>query len=60
MKKSELKLYRHYKNKPYKYLGPVRHSETLENLVLYESLYENELGPLMGAAQRNVLRKHRD
>ncbi|HAG92338.1 MAG TPA: hypothetical protein DCL41_10715 [Bdellovibrionales bacterium] len=46
MTKSDLKLYRHYKNKPYKCLGLVRHSETLEELVLYESLYENELGPL--------------
>lgn len=36
------RFYRHYKNKPYKYLGTVRHSETLEELVLYETLYENE------------------
>ena len=38
------RFYRHYKNKPYKYLGTARHSETLEELVLYESLYENALG----------------
>lgn len=37
-------LYRHYKNKHYKYLGLVRHSETLEELALYETLYENNLG----------------
>ncbi len=36
-----MKFYKHYKNKPYKYLGEVKHSETLEDLVLYETLYEN-------------------
>lgn len=40
------KYYRHYKNKPYKYLGEVRHSETLDELVLYEARYPNELGKL--------------
>lgn len=44
--KSNLKLYRHYKNKPYKYLGVARYSETLEELVIYETLYENELSTL--------------
>ena len=38
------RFYRHYKNKPYRYLGTVRHSETLEELVLYETLYENVHG----------------
>lgn len=38
------RLYRHYKNKTYKYLGLVRHSETLEEMALYETLYENDLG----------------
>ncbi|MEQ1879005.1 MAG: GNAT family N-acetyltransferase [Bdellovibrionia bacterium] len=41
-----MSLYRHYKNKPYRYRGIVKHSETLEDLVLYETLYENELGKL--------------
>lgn len=36
--------YRHYKNKPYKVIGVVRHSETLEEMCLYEALYPNELG----------------
>jgi ribosomal protein S18 acetylase RimI-like enzyme len=40
------KLYRHYKNKPYKLLGTVRHSETLEEMTLYKALYENDLGEL--------------
>ena len=38
--------YRHYKDKPYRSLGICRHSETLEELVLYEALYPNDLGPL--------------
>ncbi len=37
-------IYQHYKGKKYKLLNVVRHSETLEELVLYETLYENELG----------------
>lgn len=40
------RFYRHYKNKPYRYLGTARHSETLEELVLYETRYENALGPV--------------
>lgn len=38
------RFYRHYKNMPYKYLGIARHSETLEELALYETLYENKTG----------------
>lgn len=38
--------YRHYKGKMYRVRGVVRHSETLEELVYYEALYENELGSL--------------
>lgn len=44
--KPSTRFYRHYKNKPYKYLGVARHSETLEEMALYESLYENPLGRL--------------
>ena len=35
-------IYRHYKGNLYKVLGVVKHSETLEDMVLYECLYENE------------------
>ncbi|MFN7728952.1 MAG: GNAT family N-acetyltransferase [Bdellovibrio sp.] len=34
-------LYRHYKNKPYRFLKIVKHSETMEDLVFYETLYDN-------------------
>lgn len=47
--KRELRIggfYRHYKNKPYKALGIVRHSETQEEMALYEALYPNESGAI--------------
>jgi len=40
------RFFRHYKNKPYRYIGLVRHSETLEEMALYETLYENKLGTM--------------
>lgn len=46
MSANQTRFYRHYKNKPYKYIGVVRHSETLEEMALYETLYTNELGTL--------------
>jgi hypothetical protein len=39
-------IYRHFKGKLYKVIDVVRHSETLEQMVLYETQYENELGKL--------------
>lgn len=35
-------IYQHYKGPHYRVLGVVLHSETLEELVLYECLYKNE------------------
>ncbi|WP_346355684.1 DUF1653 domain-containing protein [Azotosporobacter soli] len=32
-------LYRHYKGKDYRVLGVARHSETQEELVVYQALY---------------------
>jgi hypothetical protein len=39
-------IYEHYKGKRYKVHGIVRHSETLEELVLYETLHKNDLGKM--------------
>lgn len=39
-------IYEHYKGKKYRVLGTVKHSETLEDLVLYECLHENKLSKL--------------
>lgn len=38
--------YRHYKGKEYRVIGIAKHSETLEDLVVYETLYENDLSKL--------------
>ena len=35
-------LYEHYKGKNYMVLGVARHSETLEELIVYQALYESE------------------
>jgi hypothetical protein len=37
-------IYVHYKGQRYRLLGYARHSETLEEMVVYEALYENDLG----------------
>ncbi|OGY29317.1 MAG: hypothetical protein A3F33_02195 [Candidatus Woykebacteria bacterium RIFCSPHIGHO2_12_FULL_43_10] len=41
MGKVKLGKYRHYKGNFYRVLGVARHSETLEELVVYECLYDN-------------------
>ena len=39
-------VYRHYKNKEYEVIGVTKHSKTLEDLVVYRALYENEVSKL--------------
>ncbi len=36
-----LGIYRHYKGKEYEVVGIARHSETLEELVVYKKLYDD-------------------
>jgi hypothetical protein len=44
--KIRLGKYRHYKGREYRVVGVAKHSETLEDLVIYESLYENPTSKL--------------
>jgi hypothetical protein len=37
--------YRHYKGRLYEVVGVARHSETLEELVVYRQLYDSERFP---------------
>ena len=39
-------LYRHYKGNNYRLIDIVKHSDSLEDLVLYQCMYENELSHL--------------
>ncbi len=40
----KLGIYQHYKGGRYRVLFLAKHSEALEDMVVYEALYENELG----------------
>lgn len=39
-------VYEHYKGKQYRIVGVAKHSETLEELVVYKPLYENPTADL--------------
>lgn len=39
-------IYQHYKGKHYRVIGIGKHSESLEDVILYEALYDNPLGRL--------------
>lgn len=48
-----MKLYRHYKQKHYTYIGIAKHSETLEDMVVYNCRYPNELGKMWVRPREN-------
>jgi len=44
--KLKLGVYKHFKGKKYRVLGAAKHSETLEDFVVYEVLHENKTSKL--------------
>lgn len=42
----KLGIYQHYRGMRYRVLGVAKHSETLEDLVIYEALYDNKVSKL--------------
>lgn len=42
----ETGIYRHYKGNTYRVIGVAKHSETLEDLVVYESLCQSDTSQL--------------
>lgn len=50
-------IYQHHKGQKYQLIAVVRHSESLEEMILYETLYENELGKLW-VRPKNMFLEH--
>ena len=39
-------IYQHYKGNKYRVIGVAKHSESLEDMVVYEPLYDNKMAKL--------------
>lgn len=50
-------IYEHYKHKLYRVIGTAKHSETLEELVVYEALYDNKDSKLWVRPKKMFLEK---
>ena len=48
-------VYEHYKGMRYKILSTALHSETLEELIIYETLYENKLSKVWARPKKMFL-----
>ena len=49
--------YQHYKGHYYRVIGIAKHSETLEEMVIYETLYDNPDGKLWVRPKKMFLEK---
>lgn len=47
--------YQHYKGGKYQVIGLAKHSETFEDLVVYEALYDNKLSKIWVRPLNNFL-----
>lgn len=52
--------YNHYKNKPYQVLDIAKHSEDLGRLVIYKTLYKNDLAKIWARPEKMFLEKISD
>lgn len=53
----KLGIYQHYKGKNYRVIGMAKHSETLEELVVYKALYNNKVSKLWARPKKMFLQK---
>jgi len=57
MVKIKLGIYKHYKGKNYQVIGIAKHSETLEEMVVYIALYDNKVSKLWVRPKKMFLEK---